>query len=153
MSTLSQQSEFESTCTFPPKRIGIENFTSTQFMDKMMLEKIKTNNPHHEILPFEDYKLELYLSLAYSLMVKEEWFSDNELIDSIHGLRHLQRSSYFAFILAKQLHLNNKQVLCAVIAALLHDIRRPNCNEQMERTSLSAEWFDENASIIASDWG
>jgi hypothetical protein len=145
--------EIDNTCTNSLKKISNKSISDFQFMDKIMLEKIKSNNPHYELPALGESNVELYLSLAYSLAVKDEWFADKSLINSMNGMRHLQRTSYFAFVLSKQLRLSNKQVLCAVIAALLHDIRRSKDLKARDYNTATVQWFNSNLNKIGSEWG
>lgn len=153
MSILVPQTKLDKTCTSSPKKLSSTRISNMQFMDKIMLEKIKSNDPHLELPPFVESNAELYLSLAHSLVVKDEWFADKSLINSMNGMRHLQRTSYFAFVLSKQLRLNNKQVLCAVIAALLHDIRRPKDLRAGDYDTSTVQWLNGNINKIGSEWG
>lgn len=121
-----------------------------QYMDETTCEWIAEQDPNYTIDHLPDISdLSDWLS---SLAISPEWFLEPKLLDSLHGLRHLWRSAFMSLYLAKAIDLDKKQTKLAVMAALLHDIRREDDKGDEGHAIRSAAWFRKNATMIARAW-
>jgi len=121
-----------------------------QHMDKTTWNWINQNNPHFETEPFP--ATDSFYDWFQALRIPQAWFLEKRIIHATHGLRHLWRSAYYSLYLARILALDEVGVKQAIIASLLHDIRRENDKNDPGHGNRSADWFRSHAAGITSQW-
>lgn len=114
-----------------------------QYTDWQTLDWICANKPP---LRSWEYRKELFscpLPKAGSPLAGE-WFLEPKTIDGIHGTRHAIRVSIYAHALAMELGLPEATRKAAMLAGLLHDVRRKDDKGDAGHGSRCAEWFRDN---------
>lgn len=111
-----------------------------QHIDKETLAWININKPKLQNL---SYRTNLFnYPFRSQQPLQTPWFLEPQIIDGIHGTRHAIRVGIYANALAKSLNLNHKTCQIVAIAALLHDVRRKNDNEDPAHGMRCAEWIE-----------
>lgn len=119
-----------------------------QYMDLETLSWI-INNPPQIVPNINQDNPSIDIELIKRFIPKREWFLNDEIIDSIHGVRHLGRCLAYALILSKNETINNE----LVIATALHDIARRNDKGDPGHGERAAIWFDQNIKIFCKYFG
>jgi hypothetical protein len=119
-----------------------------QFMDQETLDWIIANRP---TLRNWEYRKGLFI---YPFPISEspleqKWFLEPKGIGGIHGTRHALRVAIHALALAKELGFPKAKQEAAMIAGLLHDVRRKDDKGDSGHGPRCAEWFLENVHRIA----
>lgn len=128
------------------KKIESGEFPEEQFIDAETLQWIKDNEPEFNIekIDKEIFNYEKIISSIDRFFIKEGWFSKKEIVNTIHGIRHMMRVLVYALLVSDYLKLDEKtkQKLC--IASVIHDLRRLNDNADYLHGHRAADWFMEN---------
>lgn len=122
-----------------------------QYMDEMTYRWILQNNPGYEVAKLPNVQSDL--SWLSTLNLPSEWFLEPRLVDSLHGLRHLLRTAYFSLCLIGDVPRQDINTKCAIIAALVHDIRRLDDKGDSGHAERSARWFRQHAVEVGSRFG
>ncbi len=122
---------------------------SIQFMDPATLDWINSNRPDELKNSIKRYcpRPDLIPQIV-KLLPLNEWFFNNEIIDSIHGLRHLLRVAFLGATLDLEIKLSQKNIINIIIAAHLHDIRRIDDKGDPGHGERAAVWFKDNLTKI-----
>lgn len=121
-----------------------------QYMDKPTWRWIRGNDPQYRISNAPELRPFGWLR---TLPLQNSWLAEQKLTDSLHGMRHFWRSAYFAFHLSALQKLSESETRQAVIASLLHDIRRLNDKADTGHAARSAIWFRKHAAELYKVWG
>jgi len=120
-----------------------------QYMDEGTLRWIEENNPFVGV----DTVIK-FLPVARTFFDKyvpdRDWFLNDKIVDSIHGLRHLLRVAVHSVLLSSN---NDKIGESVVLASLLHDIRRIDDKDDFDHGKRSADWFSKNSDTITDQLG
>lgn len=120
-----------------------------QYMDKETLVWIIENKP--------DFSGEGAISLDLLNLVSKytparEWFLNDEIFDSIHGMRHTLRVVLGVAQLFDSRHSIGSLFRNCLIAASLHDVRRLNDKGDVGHGERAALWFQVNYKLVAEKY-
>ncbi|OGM25841.1 hypothetical protein A2962_00335 [Candidatus Woesebacteria bacterium RIFCSPLOWO2_01_FULL_39_61] len=124
------------------------NLPPHQFMDKETLDWIKANNPGFQKEKLDKEKGKYIIDKLEKYLPDTRWFLRKEIIDSIHGIRHVAREiSNMAFLLYEE-DLSEDFISDCFIACAMHDIRRENDRGDEGHAERAAEWVRGNKNTI-----
>ena len=123
-----------------------------QYMDDATQKWIAKNEPRYDVVSRLNFDLQSYTDWTSHFPLRRDWFPEPRLADTVHGLRHLLRTAYFACCLAKEKELGRTQTIFVFMAAQLHDIRRQDDRGDPGHAQRSADWFIANAPTVAKQW-
>ena len=125
-----------------------------QYMDSQTLDWIRKNKP-------DGYSNSLVKRVSFTTDVVEilshyspetDWFLEPDIINSIHGLRHVLRCLAHTSILSKRVHFSAKETSEVLIAISLHDCRRTGDKNDSEHGKRASEWFIANLTTLQIKW-
>lgn len=117
-----------------------------QEMDIETVEWIKKS-----YFPFEsDIKINLQLgSIENFKLPNYEWFLKSELINSLHGIRHISRLLIYASIIRNDLNITNTDYNSLLLSIAFHDLKRLNDKRDVGHGERAAIWFQNNINGLA----
>lgn len=128
-----------------------KNLPLYQYMDKETVDWIAANNVFH------DFEFASFPKISFKHLKQyvppDDWFLNANIIEGIHGLRHLLRVGVHSWEISVNIPsvaLNLKNLF---IAAFLHDIRRENDKDDEKHGKRTAKWFLNNAGKISEYLG
>lgn len=125
---------------------GQKQLPQFQYMDAETCQWIAANNPQFSLSGKVNISNRI-LSLSV-LNVDPAWFLEPKITNSLHGVRHLRRCAIFSPYLSQYLELDYRVARNLTIAALLHDIRRVNDQDDKVHGQRAAQWVRDNAIVI-----
>lgn len=120
------------------------NLPSCQFIDEQTIKWIEDNKP---LFFIEDEMRLLGKDIIKRFTPANDWFSNKEIINSIHGLRHILRVTILAKLIAVESFYSQK-FENLLVAAAIHDIRRENDNGDLNHGLRAAKWFKFNFRVV-----
>ena len=122
-----------------------------QNLDEETLSWIKSNVPDQiKNIDFSELAREVDLEKISCFVPMESWFLSESRINSLHGIRHLIRTTIYAHCLGLKLH--EKQLNNLLIATSLHDISRKNDKNDMGHSSRALKWYQKNKRKVLSKY-
>lgn len=123
-----------------------------QFHDESSLVWILDNRPKY--LP-KEYEIEDNIIKKIKRgqpwnECNDDWFTETLIKDGIHGFRHVCRVAVHTISLALQNkpNISDKEIEALMFAALLHDCRRKNDNEDLRHGTRAAEWLYKRNGVL-----
>lgn len=119
---------------------ALNRLGDSQFMDKETIEWIASSPIANDPL------LSIYLDdedllIVESLIPRNDYFLNKEVVDSIHGVRHILRVMVNTSLICKLLDVDSRNY---IVAASIHDLRRLNDRKDQGHGARAWEWFEEN---------
>jgi hypothetical protein len=117
------------------------NLPLHQNIDPETLEWIKKNKP--DDLTNADYSEvanSIDVSKLTQLTPSNIWFTSENKINSLHGIRHLMRVAIYVYYLSKSIE-NAVKRNSLLLASLLHDIRRETDKTDEGHAKRGADWY------------
>jgi len=128
------------------KKAKLGELPLEQFMDIETLNWIKENKPEFKNGEVSDIIFD-YQKIIFNFekfYIKEDWFYKKEIINTIHGIRHMMRVLIYGVLVSDYLELDEKTMHKLCIASTLHDLRRVNDKDDVQHGCRAAEWFLKN---------
>ena len=125
-----------------------------QYMDALTVEWIASHSD--ELPPAEAPSFRLprvAVDVLGAAPVPVPWHAEVKVIESIHGTRHLMRTTAFAAMLAVMHRLNSPDTECLLAAAAVHDCRRVDDRSDPGHGERGADWLTENAAEVFGAFG
>jgi hypothetical protein len=131
------------------------------FMDLESIHWIQKNKPNFDGRPSINLNLkvniEKFLKVSSKYSPLPEWFFVSEEMDTIHGMRHILRVSFFTQILISSRNQESPQdhpnlSRNSLIASFLHDLRRRNDLPDINHSNRAADWFIRNTSLVENQF-
>lgn len=129
------------------------NLPEHQFMDEGTINWIETTGKkflqeksfvsNDKLSSLSQYKL---------YFPPKKWFQNENLYQSIHGIRHISRVGVYANILCNVLDLGDTTLNNLLFAISLHDIKRINDKADIGHGARASEWAKLNISLIESEF-
>jgi len=123
-----------------------------QYMDVGTQQWILSHDPNYGLSALNPTLEATYHDISATFALLSDWFLEPKIIDSIHGKRHLLRTTFMAFLLAQPLGLPDEQIRNVIIAGLLHDIRRQDDKGDTGHADRSAQWFMKQVQTLEKQW-
>jgi hypothetical protein len=89
-------------------------------------------------------------SMLKMFFPKPDWFYSSKHINTIHGQRHIGRVSVFALLICNYLSVSEEKRRAALLAAVVHDLRRKNDNQDIKHGNRAAKWLNANSGLFGS---
>lgn len=122
-----------------------------QYMDAPTLAWIASHRPSS---PTAAAPLPQLRPVAQRLMaaapIPRHWHAEPKIISSIHGTRHLLRTTALALLLAELHGLDDVSTSTLAVAAATHDCRRVHDNNDIGHGTRAATWLISNATEVFS---
>jgi hypothetical protein len=85
--------------------------------------------------------------------IPSDWHAEPNLVNSLHGTRHLLRTAALAALLAELYGLGSRDTATLVVAASMHDCRRLHDNNDTGHGERASTWLIEHSSEVFSFFG
>lgn len=129
----------------------LPNFQKMDTETVLWIERNKPDFSQAEKIVIEEK--DFLINFIEKSVVKERWFEDIRIYEGIHGLSHLLRVTVNGFLLSRHARFSKEFRTGLMVAALFHDIKRVNDQEDRGHGKRSAEWLKENQEIIFELFG
>ncbi|HEV3157383.1 MAG TPA: hypothetical protein VGZ00_08585 [Candidatus Baltobacteraceae bacterium] len=118
-----------------------------QYMDAATLAWIASHRNERPAMPLRPIRRlpPLAQRLLNAAPIPVSWHAETRLVDSIHGTRHLLRTTAFAAILAQLHKLNQYDTESLLVATAIHDCRRVHDKEDIGHGERGGAWLTEHA--------
>lgn len=111
-----------------------------QYMDQETLDQIKFNKPAFKDSDKEFYFTQKDIDLILDLSPDEDWYLQNEITSSIHGIAHTIRVMVYGLTLARD-EVNFEDLKALLLACAIHDTQRLNDRGDEEHEERALTWL------------